>query len=188
MLGIYNILNRYKSISIERINDFLTRNGIEHQCTEFGKIEFKLEDWKWDLYIENNYFRMVLVFSITEDTIKDRYIDCNGAEEACLEITKQIKFLKAHYSSHKYKDNDNRLKNYNILIFNFESYCYNMYDFSKIFYDGLNIILVGYKEYQKIYDEIESKLTAIPIGFRNSDGNNKSEKSKKTNRHRIGYV
>ena len=56
MLGIYNILNRYKSISIERINDFLTRNGIEHQCTEFGKIKFKLEDWKWDLYIENNYF------------------------------------------------------------------------------------------------------------------------------------
>lgn len=69
-----------------------------------------------------------------------------------------------------------------------ESYCYNMYDFSRLFYDGLNVILGGYNEYHKLYDEIESKLPGTPIGFRNFDNDEARQESQPTNRHRIGFV
>lgn len=89
LFGIFNkknfdILDRYKSISVGRVNDFLDRNCIEHKCTELRKIEFKLEDWSWDLYIDDNYFKMDLVFPIAEDTGKDKHINNHVAEEACL--------------------------------------------------------------------------------------------------------
>ena len=103
-LGIFD---KYKSISIERVNCFFDRNCIEHQCTGVREIEFKLEDWSWDLYIDNDYFKMELVFPITEDTGKDKRINNHIAEKACLEVTKQIKVLKAHYTSHEYVDEDN---------------------------------------------------------------------------------
>ena len=152
----FGIVDKYKSISIERVNNFLDRNCIEHQCTELREIVFKLEDWSWDLYIDNDYFKIELVFPITEDTGKDKHINNHIAEKACLEVTKLIKVLKAHYTSHEYVDEDNedKLVKYNLLHFNFESYCYNIYDFGKLFYDGLNVILGGYKEYHKLYDEI----------------------------------
>jgi len=190
MLTLFNIFDRCKSISIERVNDFLTRKCIEHQCTELHKIEFKLEDWSWDLYIDENYFKMDLVFPITEKNCSNKHINRHVAEEACLEVTKLIKVLKAHYTSHEYvdKDNGNQLVKYYILLFSFESYCYNMYDFNKLFYDGLNVILGGYKEYLKLYDDIESKLPSTPIGFRTFDSNATNDKSRTINNHRIGFV
>lgn len=189
MIPFCNIFDRYKSISIERVHDFLNRKCIEHQCTELHKIEFKLEDWTWDLYIDENYFTINLVFPITEENGSDKHICRHVAEEACLEATKLIKVLKACYSSHNYIDeeNDNKQIKYNFLLFNFESFCYNMYDFCKLFYDGLNVILGGYKEYHSIYDEIESKL-GTPIGFGNFDDKGTKEDSQTTNRHRIGFV
>lgn len=50
LFGLFNsqkdfgIVGKYKSISIERVNNFFDRNCIEHQCTELLKIVFKLED------------------------------------------------------------------------------------------------------------------------------------------------
>jgi len=190
MHTIYDVVDKYRSISVERVNDFLTRKCIGHQCTELRKIEFKLEDWSWDLYIDDNYFKMELVFPITEDTGSDKPINKRVAEEACIEVTRQVKVLKAYYCSYEYvnKDNENKLVKYNILLFNFGSYCYNMYDFSKLFYDGLNIILWGYKEYHKLYNEIESKLPITSIGYIRSDNDDANEKSRTKNRHHIGFV
>ena len=133
---------------------------------------------------------MDLVFPITEDNGKDKLINNHVAEKACLEVTKLIKVLKAHYTSHEYvdEDNGNKLVKYNILLFNFESYCYNMYDFSKLFYDGLNVILGGYKEYHKLYDEIRATLPSAPIGFRTFDSNATNDNSQTINGHRIGFV
>ena len=190
MFTINDIFDKYRSISIERVNDFLTRKSIEHKCTELRKIEFRLEDWSWDLYIDDNYFKIDLVFPISQGADTDKRINSHVAEKACLEVTKLIKVLKAYYSSHEYvdEDNENKLVKYNILILNFESYCYNMYDFSRLFYDGLNVILGGYNEYHKLYDEIESKLPGTPIGFRNFDNDEARQESQPTNRHRIGFV
>lgn len=130
MFTINDIFDKYRSISIERVNDFLTRKSIEHKCTELRKIEFRLEDWSWDLYIDDNYFKIDLVFPISQGADVDKRINSYVAEKACLEVTKLIKVMKAHYSSHEYvdEDNGNKLVKYNILLFNFESYCYNMYD------------------------------------------------------------
>lgn len=184
MFTINDIFDRNRSISIERVNEFLTRKSIEHKCTELRKIEFKLEDWSWDLYIDDNYFKMVLV------TSTDKHINRHVAEKACLEVTNLIKVLKAHYTSYEYveEDDGNKLVKYNILIFKFESYCYNMYDFSRLFYDGLNIILCGYNEYYMHYNQIESELPGAPIGFRNFDNDEVRQESQSTNRYRIGFV
>lgn len=35
MLTFYNILGMYKSISIDKLHNFLIRKCIEYQCTEF---------------------------------------------------------------------------------------------------------------------------------------------------------
>lgn len=80
------------------------------------------------------------------------------AENACLEVTKRIKVIKVHYSSHEFhdEDNGNKLVKFNVLHFCFESYCYNMYDFGKLFFTGLNVILGGYSEYETLYAEIQS--------------------------------
>lgn len=196
LFGLFNskkdfgIVDKYKSISIERVNNFLDRTCIEHQCTELRKIVFKLEDWSWDLYIDDDYFKMVLVFPITEENAKDKHINNHVAEKACLEVTKLIKVLKAHYTSHEYVDEDNedKLVKYNILLFNFETYCYNMYDFSKLFYDGINVILGGYQEYHKLYDEIRATLPSAPIGFRAFESNVTNDNSQTINGHRIGFV
>lgn len=190
MFTINDIFDKYRSISIERVNDFLTRKSIEHKYTELRKIEFRLEDWSWDLYIDDNYFKIDLVFPISQGADTDKRINSYVAEKACLEVTKLIKVMKAHYSSHEYvdEDNGNKLVKYNILLFNFESYCYNMYDFSRLFYDALNVILGGYNEYHKLYDEIESKLPGAPIGFRSFDNDEVKQETKPTNRHRIGFV
>ena len=140
--------------------------------------------------IDDDYFKMVLVFPITEENAKDKHINNHIAEKACLEVTKLIKVLKAHYTSHEYVDEDkeDKLVKYNILLFNFETYCYNMYDFSKLFYDGINVILGGYKEYHKLYDEIRATLPSAPIGFRTFDSNATSDNSQTINGHRIGFV
>lgn len=190
MQSIYNIFDKFKSISNERVNDFLRRNGIEHQCTELNKIEFRLEDWNWELYIDGNYFKMDLIFPITEEMNAEKPMNKSVAEEACLEVTKQIKVLKAFYTSHSYVDKgkDNRVVSYNILGFTFESFCYNMCDFRLLFNNAINVIVAGYREFPKFYDEIESKLPGTPIGFRLSDSNDTKEKSLTTNKHRIGFV
>ena len=57
MFAKNNRFDRYKSISIEKVNGFLTRKCIEHQCTELRKIEFKLDGLSWDLYIDDDYFK-----------------------------------------------------------------------------------------------------------------------------------
>lgn len=190
MFIINDIFDKYRSISIERVNNFLTKKSIEHKCTELRKIEFKLEDLFWDLYIDDNYFKMELVFPISEGADTGKHINHHVAKKACLDVTKLIKVLKAHFSSHEYVDetNGNKLVKYNILLFNFESYCYNMYDFSRLFYDGLNVILGGYNEYHKLYDKIESKLPGVPIGFRTIDNDGDRQESQPSNRHRIGFV
>ena len=65
MFTINDIFDKYRSISIERVNDFLTRKSIEHKCTELRKIEFRLEDWSWDFaticMISVDYFMMDLM-------------------------------------------------------------------------------------------------------------------------------
>ena len=187
MLTTYNLFDKYRSISIERIINFLTRKCIEHRCAELQKIEFKLEDLSWNLYLDNDYFKMDLVFPITEE---ENHINTKVAKEACLEITKLVKVLKAHYTSHDYidKENGSKVVKYHILLFSFETFCYNMYDFGKLFYDSLNVILCGYNEYHKLYNEIVSKLPNAPIGFRNFESNNANEESHPTNRHRIGFI
>lgn len=190
MLTLYNLLDMFRSISIERVNTFLTRNSINYQRAELQKIEFKLEDLTWELYIDGDYFKMVLVFPITEENAKDKHINNHVAEKACLEVTKLIKVLKAHYTSHEYVDEDNedKLVKYNILLFNFETYCYNMYDFSKLFYDGIKVILGGYQEYHKLYDEIRATLPSAPIGFRAFESSVTNDNSQAMNGHRIGFV
>lgn len=60
-----------KSISVGRANDFLDRNCIEHQCIEVLKIEFILENWYCDLYIDDNYFKMNLGFPLADGTGRD---------------------------------------------------------------------------------------------------------------------
>lgn len=124
------------------------------------------------------------------ENAKDKHINNHVAEKACLEVTKLIKVLKAHYTSHEYVDEDNedKLVKYNILLFNFETYCYNMYDFSKLFYDGINVILGGYQEYHKLYDEIWATLPSAPIGFRAFESNVTNDNSQTINGHRIGFV
>lgn len=182
-----SILDKFRPVSVERINDFLTRKCIEHTCTKLDEISFKIEDLNWHLYIDENYFKIELAFTIDEES--DNKINKLIAEKACLEVTKQIKVLKAHYISHEYTDEDqnNKLIKFHILIFAFESYCFNMYDFSYFFFTGLNIIIGGKNEYHKIYDELESKLPGTSIGFSHLDSENTYEKSQPTNRHRIGF-
>ena len=133
---------------------------------------------------------MELVFPMLEDSGTGKQINRQIAEEACLEVTELIKVLKTHYASYEYVDehNGNKLVKYNILLFNFESYCFSMYDFCKLFYVGLEIIIGGYKEYHKLYDEIKSTLSETPIGFRNLDSDNTNEKSQPIDKHGIGFV
>lgn len=190
MFTKYNLINKYRSISIERVSDFLTRKCIEHQCTELQKITFKLEGWSWNLYIDKDYFKIELAFPIIEENETSKRTNKRVAEDACLEVTKLIKILKAHYNSHEYVDegNDNKLIKYHVLVFSFESYCYNMYDFNRLFNDGLRVILCGYNEYHKLYDVIESKSPGNPIGFRNVDSDGSSESSQAMSRNRIGFV
>lgn len=185
MLAIQNLLDKYRSITIERVNEFLTKNSIEHKCTELRKIEFKFEDWSWDLYIDNNYFKIHLAFTTTEENI-----NILAAEKACIELAKRVKVLKAYYISHEFVDEDkgNELVKSNLLLFEFESFCYNMYDFSKLFYDALNVILVGNHEYNKLYEEIVSTLPTAPVGFRNVESVSANEQSQPTDRHHIGFV
>lgn len=186
---IYNLFDKYRLISLERINDFLTKKSIEHQCTELRKIEFKLEGFTWNLYIDDDYIKIQLGFPILEENAAVKHIIGQVAENACLEVTKRIKVIKAHYSSHEFhdEDNDNKLVKYKVLLFSFESYCFNMYDFGKLFFKGLDIILGGFSEYHTLYSEIESKLPSSPIGFRNTGSNDSNEKSQPTNNHRIGF-
>lgn len=191
MFNRYNIFDKFRSISVERINDFLNNKCIEHKCTELHRIEFRLEDWSWNLYVDDNYFKVSLVFPITRETDTDKPVNTRVAEKACLEVTNLLKVLKANYSSHEYidKDNDNKPVRYHILLFSFESFCYNMHDFNKLFYDALNVIISGFKEYHKLYDEIESKLPGAPIGFRQLDSEEETiEKTQTTNKHHIGFV
>ena len=63
-----------------------------------------------------------------------------------------------------------------------------MYDFSKLFYDGINVILGGYQEYHKLYDEIRATLPSAPIGFRAFESNVTNDNSQAINGHRIGFV
>ena len=55
LFGLFNskkdcgIVDKYKSISIERVYNILDRNCIENEWTELRKIVFELEDWSWDL-------------------------------------------------------------------------------------------------------------------------------------------
>ena len=63
-----------------------------------------------------------------------------------------------------------------------------MYDFSKLFYDGINVILGGYQEYHKLYDEIRATLPSAPIGFRAFESNVTNDNSQTINGHRIGFV
>lgn len=190
LLGLFDCFDKYKSISTERINDFLTRRCIEHQCTELHRIEFRLEDWSWDLCIGDNYFKINLVFPIVRENDTDKLINAQVATDACLEVTKLLKVLKVNYSSHEYidKENDNKLIKYNILLFSFESFCYNMCDFGKLFYDAISVIISGYHEYHKRYDSIESKLPITPIGFRQFDSDEANEKTQISNKHHVGFV
>lgn len=190
MLTIQNLFDKYRPMSIDRVNDFLTRKSIEHKCTKLKEIEFKFEDCSWDLYIDDDYFVMCLVFTTIDENSTDKHVNRQIAEQASREATKKLKVLKVHYSSHEYVDEDNgrKLVKYNILQFYFESYCYNMCDFSKLFYDGLNIILAGYNEYHKQYEEIESKLSGSPIGYRNFDSEDTNKESQPTNRRCNGFV
>lgn len=187
---MYNLFDKYRSISIERVNGFLSKKSIEHKYTDFRKIEFKFENWSWDLYIDDDYFKMNLVFTINEETAIGKRMNKLVAEEVCLELTKMIKVLKVHYTSHEYvnEEEGNKLVKYNVLLFSFESFCYNMYDFHKLFYDGLNVILTGFKEYHKLYDKIEPKLQRSPIGFVSFESGDTTEKSQHTNRNRMGFV
>lgn len=190
MFNTYNIFDKFRSISVERINDFLNRKCIEHQCTELNRIQFKLENLTWDIFVDGSYFKIELAFPIFNDATLDKRVNTSIAEEACLEVTKLIKVLKAHYTSYEYidKDNNNELVKYKVLLFDFESFCYNMFDFCRLFYDALNIIICGYKEYYKQYDEIESRLPITPIGFRQFERDETKEKSQTTNRHHVGFV
>ena len=135
MFTINDIFDKYRSISIERVNDFLTRKSIEHKCTELRKIEFRLEDWSWDLYIDDNYFKIDLVFPISQGADTDKRINSHVAEKACLEVTKLIKVLKAHYSSHEYvdEDNENKLVKYNILILIADALLSGSFVFQKLY-------------------------------------------------------
>lgn len=187
---INNTLDKFRQISVERVSDFLTRNSIEHKRAELDTIEFNLKNWRWYLFINQNYIKIDLVFPITEQTNSNKHIDKGIAREACLEVTKQLKVLKVFYTSHKYvdKDKDNEIVKYDILLFSFESFCYNMFEFSRLFYDGINVIIGGYNEYHKRYKEIDSKLPKAPIGFTNFNRDSSVENSQTTNRRRIGYV
>lgn len=180
-------LDKFKPVSVERVNDFLSRKCIEHKCTKLYEISFKIEDLNWNLYIDGDYIKIELAFPIDEEAEKN--INKLVAEKACLEVTKLIRVLKAYYLSHEFidEDNDNKLKKLHILLFSFESYCFNMYDFSNIFYTGLSTILLGKNEYHKIYDELESKLSSASIGFSHYDSEDTYENSQPTNRHRIGF-
>lgn len=189
MIMTDNLFDKYRSISFERVNDFLTKRSIEHQCTELRKIEFKFEGFTWFLSIEDDFFNIHLGFNISEEIRINNNVIENVAENACLEVTKRMKVIKAHYSSHEFydEDNGNKIVKCNVLHFCFESYCYNMNDFGKLFFTGLDVILGGYSEYHKLYAEIKSKLPSAPIGFRSMDSNDSHEKSQPTNNHRIGF-
>lgn len=190
MLTINNILDKFRAISVERISDFLNRNGIEHKRTELNAIEFMLKGWHWDLWIDRDYIKMDLVFPVTEETNGERNIEMGVSREACLEVTKQIRVMKAFYTSHQYvdKDKDNEIVKYDLLHFSFESFCYSMFEFSRLFYDGVNVIIGGYNEYHKHYKEIEAKLPKAPVGFTNYNIESSDVRQQITNRRRIGYV
>lgn len=190
MLKTYNIFDKYKSVSIERAHDFLTRKAIEHQCTELRRIEFKLEDFSWNLYIVDNYIKIELNFLINKETSTDKRTNRKIADGVCVEVTKRIKVIKAFYTSHcdNDEDNGNRLTRYDIFHFSFESFCFNMYEFNELFYNGLRLILGGYSEYRELYDEFESKVPVTPIGFIQSDCDNAKEKLQPTDKHHIGFV
>ena len=189
MITIHNIFDKYRSVTIERVHNFLSRKGIEHQCSELKKIDFKLEGWSWDLYIEDNYVNICLDF-IKKETDADKKTNRKVAKEACLGVTKRIKVIKAFYTSHSHNDEDNgnRLTRYDIFHFSFESFCFNMHEFNVLFYNGLRLILGAYSEYRELYDEMESRLPETIVGFRNDDSNETNERSQTTNRHRIGFV
>lgn len=189
MITIHNIFDKYRSVTIERVHNFLSRKGIEHQCSELKKIDFKLEGWSWDLYIEDNYVNICLDF-IKKETDADKKTNRKVAKESCLEVTKRIKVIKAFYTSHSHNDeaNGNRLTRYDIFHFSFESFCYNMYEFNELFYNGLRLILGGYSEYRELYDELESKSPVTPVGFIQSDCDNAKEKLQPTDKHHIGFA
>lgn len=190
MLTIKNILDKFRSISVDSINDFLTRNGIKHKCVELNIIEFELKGWNWDLYIGDDYVKLDLVFSMSEVKGEDGYCDRNSVEEANLDVTKRVKVLKAFCTSHKCvdKDNGDRVVNRNNIHFSFESFIYNMYDFRELFYRGVGVILGGCNEHKKVYSEFEAKRPQTPIGFCNYDEDSTNEKLQTTNRRRVGYV
>lgn len=190
MFTYNNIFDRFRSISVERINEFLTRKCIEHKYTELHRIEFKLEGWLWDLYVDDNYFNVNLAFPIATESDTDKHVNTRIAQEASAEVTKLLKVLKVNYFLHEYadKDNDNKIFKSNILQFSFESFCYNMYDFGKMFYDALNVIIGGYKEYHKFYDDFEAKLPGSTIGFRQYNSEDKNGISQITDRNHVGFI
>lgn len=186
MLTIKDILDKFRSISVDSINDFLTRNDIEHKRTDLNVLEFKLENWRWDLYIYQDYIKVELVLFVPEEMSVDKEI----AREACLEVTKRLKVLKLYYTSRKYRDKykDNEVVECDIFLFSFESFCFSMFEFGNLFYNGIYAIIGGQKEYNKLYDEMESKKPKPPVGFTNFISDSSSEKPQTTNRRRVGYV
>lgn len=187
---IFNFLDKYRSISINRISDFFDRKCIRHHCIpEHNKIDFMLDDFQFGIWIDKKYFLIELLCPIASEDKKEKPVDRRGAEEACLGITKQIKVLKAYYTIVDYidEDNANKLAKCNTIRFSFDSFCYNMYDFSILFHDALNVIHFGFNEYHKLYDEIISKTHSAPVGFRTFDSEVSVEQSPITNHH-IGFV
>ena len=63
-----------------------------------------------------------------------------------------------------------------------------MDEFRKLIYEGINVILGGYQEYHKLYDEIRATLPGATIGFRAFESNVTNDNSQAINGHRIGFV
>ncbi len=139
----YNILDKYKSISIDRISSFFDRKCIRHHCTpKQNRIDFMLDGFLWGLCMDKDYFRIELSRPIrTRDKIESP-VDMVLAENVCLDVTQKIKVLKAYCTLENYIDEDkaNELIKLSPLRFNVEFFCHNMYDFRKLFYIGINVI------------------------------------------------